>query len=54
LVADAGLKSSQLGYTGEGYVLGRYNDSGNYEIGNCRFITQKENSDEKNKRLFPK
>lgn len=54
LVADAGLRSSQLGYTGEGYVLARYNDSGNYEIGNCRFITQKENSDEKNERLFHK
>lgn len=52
LVYDAGLKSSQLGYTGDGYVLGRFNDSGNYEMGNCRFITQKENSDEKNKRLY--
>jgi hypothetical protein len=52
LVDNAGLKSSQLGYTGEGYVLARYNDSGNYEIGNCRFITQQENSDEKNERLF--
>jgi hypothetical protein len=52
LVKDAGLKSSQLGFTGEGYVLARYNDSGDYEIGNCRFITQKENSDEKNDRIF--
>ncbi|MBO4736457.1 MAG: hypothetical protein J5614_08700 [Paludibacteraceae bacterium] len=54
LVSDAGLKSSQLGYTGEDYVLGRYNDSGNYEMGNCRFITQKENSDEKKERLSHK
>lgn len=53
LVNDAGLKSSQLGFTGEGYVLGRNNDSGGYEPGNCKFITQKENSDEKNKRLYP-
>lgn len=52
LVDEAGLVSSQLGFTGEGYVLARYNDTGNYEIGNCRFITQKENSDEKNERLF--
>lgn len=28
LVNEAGLKSSQLGFTGEGYVLGRNNDSG--------------------------
>ena len=53
LVHEAGLKSSQLGFTGEGYVLGRNNDSGGYELGNCRFITQKENSDEKNRRLYP-
>lgn len=53
LVIDAGLKSSQLGFTGEGYVLGRYNDAGAYEYGNCRFITQKENSHEKLKRLYP-
>lgn len=52
LVADANLKSSQLGFTGAGYVLARYNDEGGYTKGNCRFITQKENSDEKNRRLF--
>lgn len=52
LVKEAGLKSSQLGFTGEGYVLARYNDAGNYTIHNCRFITQKENSDEKNSRIF--
>lgn len=53
LVVDADLKSSQLGFTGENYVLARYNDCGGYTLGNCRFITQKENSDEKNDRLFP-
>lgn len=53
LVNEAGLKSSQLGFTGEGYVLGRNNDSGGYAPGNYRFITQKENSDEKIKRLYP-
>lgn len=47
LVKKAGLVSSQLGFTGENYVLGRYNDIGNYTINNCRFITQKENCDEK-------
>lgn len=43
LVCDAGLVSSKLGFTGEKYVLARYNDSGNYTVDNCRFITQKEN-----------
>lgn len=53
LVASANLKSSQLGFTGENYVLGRYNDTGAYEVGNCRFITQKENAEEKSRRLYP-
>lgn len=47
LVKEAGLKSSQLGFTGDNYVLARYNDTGPYKYGNCRFITQKENYDEK-------
>lgn len=53
LVSDACLKSSQLGFSGCGYVLGRYNDTGAYEVGNCRFITQYENSEEKLNRLYP-
>lgn len=47
LVVKAGLKSSQLGFTGEGYVLARYGDRGPYKIGNCRFITQAENMKER-------
>lgn len=47
LVFDTGLKSSQLGFSGEYYVLARYNDEGPYKIGNCRFVTQLENSHEK-------
>ena len=47
LLLEAGLKSSQLGFSGEGYVLARYNDEGNYKKGNCRFILQKENAEEK-------
>ena len=50
LVKEAGLVSSQLGFSGDNFVLGRYNDQGDYIVGNCRFITQKENSDEKNHR----
>lgn len=49
LVKEAGLKSSQLGFTGDKYVLARYNDTGPYKYGNCRFITQKENHAEKTK-----
>ena len=47
LVDDAHLKSSQLGYKGEKYVLARFGDKGGYTIDNCRFITQKENAAEK-------
>ena len=47
LVKEAGLKSSQLGFTGDNYVLARYGDNGPYRYGNCRFITQQENCNEK-------
>ena len=47
LVKEANLVSSQLGFNGEGYVLARYNDSGNYVYGNCRFILQSENAKER-------
>lgn len=47
LLKDAGITSSQLGFTGDNYVLARYGDKGNYEVGNCRFITQIENAKEK-------
>lgn len=45
LVADAGIKSSDIG-RGK-YHLARYGDKGNYEIGNCRFITHQENMNER-------
>lgn len=47
LVNQAGLKSSQLGFSGEGYVLARLGDAGGYTKTNCRFITQLENAHEK-------
>ena len=47
LVSKAGLKSSNLGYNGDKYVLARYNDTGGYNKHNCRFITQKENMKER-------
>lgn len=47
LLKEAGIVSSQLGFSGEGYVLARLNDSGDYTLGNCRFITQLENAKER-------
>lgn len=47
LAKEAGLVSSQLGFTGEGYVLARIGDKGPYKYGNCRFITQLENARER-------
>ena len=40
LVRLANIKSSQIGFKSkEKYVLARYNDCGDYQLGNCRFIT---------------
>lgn len=36
LLVEAGIKSSNIGWTG--YHLARYNDTGPYKVGNCRFI----------------
>ena len=47
LVKEANIKSSDLGFSGNGYVLARYNDEGPYKYGNCRFITQAANAKEK-------
>lgn len=47
LMKEANIKSSQLGFTGDNYVLARYNDAGNYTYGNCRFIKQCDNAKEK-------
>ena len=47
LVKEANLVSSDLGFSGKGYVLARYNDIGSYRYGNCRFILQSENAKEK-------
>lgn len=47
LVERAGLKSSDLGFTGNNYVLARYWDCGPYSFENCRFITQAKNAIER-------
>ncbi len=50
LIQNKNLKSSDLGFSnknGKKMVLARYKDQGGYDITNCRFITQKENANEK-------
>lgn len=47
LMERAKIKSSDLGYTGNNYVLARYNDTGDYTKDNCSFITQKQNAQDK-------
>ena len=47
LVEEAGLRSSDLGFSGKNFVLARFKDRGPYKLGNCRFITQKDNAAEK-------
>jgi len=41
LLEDAGIKSSH--WSNDGYHLARYNDTGDYIYGNCRFISMEEN-----------
>ena len=50
LLSDAGITIYDVGQTTEKYALARNDDSGNYEIGNCRFITVNENIREKKAR----
>ena len=45
---EAGIVSSQLGIALDKYVLARNGDKGPYKLGNCRFITQRENMIERN------
>lgn len=48
LAIDAGIETPhQIGRLPGQYQLGRLGDMGDYEIGNCRFITKEENQKEK-------
>lgn len=51
LLKFANLHSSDLGFSGRHYVLARFNDSGDYRYGFCRFVTQIENAQERFKPL---
>lgn len=44
LLVEAGINPSMIGQRSDDYCLGRVNDEGGYEYGNCRFITIKENT----------
>ena len=43
LLEEAGITIYQLGRSRECYHLARYNDTGNYEWGNCRFLPMVDN-----------
>lgn len=48
LAVEAGISSPlQIGRSQNSYQLGRYGDKGGYSLTNCRFITKKENLDER-------
>ena len=47
LFDDAGITAKDIGRNWNLYQLARYNDTGNYEVGNCRFTTMRENQQEK-------
>ena len=51
LCKEKHLKSSNLGFSGDGFVLARYNDKGDYSYGNCRFVTNLENIHERDEHL---
>ena len=47
LFTEAGITAADIGTGSQQYCLGRYGDSGGYEMDNCRFITARENHQEK-------
>ena len=47
LLNDAGITAKDIGRASHQYALARHNDTGDYEMGNCRFITVKENIGER-------
>jgi hypothetical protein len=49
LMNEAGIEANQIGKHMDDYQLARYHDQGPYQIGNCRFITMRENQAEQDK-----
>ena len=46
MLTEAGITIYDVGNGAGAYCLGRYGDTGPYAIGNCRFITHRENGRE--------
>ena len=46
LLEESGITMSDIGVERDSYVLGRDCDFGDYELGNCKFVTKSENSKE--------
>ena len=46
LLRESGITMSDIGVHSDSYVLGRDCDFGDYELGNCKFVTKAENSKE--------
>ena len=44
LLEEAGIEYTDVGVGADKYCLARDNDLGSYTIGNCRFITNRENN----------
>ena len=53
LMEDAGITANDIGNKPHQYNLARDNDTGNYEVGNCRFITALENRHERKEAKMP-
>ena len=47
LLDEAGITKDDIGQKADQYHLARYGDKGGYHMGNCRFITAKENMEER-------
>ena len=47
LFSDAGITAKDIGKGSHQYALARHNDTGHYEMGNCRFITARANTQER-------
>ena len=47
LAIDAGISHLDIGQSLDSYCMGRLGDSGDYELGNCRFITHRQNHKER-------
>jgi len=47
LLDDAGITHDDVGRSSSSYQLARYEDTGDYAVGNCRYITLRENIQER-------